>query len=104
MINAKETYRVFRDIELEKASGKMDMVTNPKTLVDTMDSLFDLFKPAQKEAIINEVNYDEFKKIVQQKNTMPYFSSNDKTKSNDFNTPSELTEAQTLITRMKQEL
>lgn len=104
MINAKETYRVFRDIELEKASGKMDMVTNPKTLVDTMDSFFDLFKPAQKEAIINEVNYDEFKKIVQQKNTMPYFSSNDKTKSNDFNTQAELTEAQTLITRMKQEL
>lgn len=104
MINAKETYRVFRDIELEKASGKMDMVTNPKTLIDTMDSFFDLFKPAQRDAIINEVNYDEFKKIVQQKNTMPYFSSNDKTKSNDFNTQAELTEAQTLIARMKQEL
>lgn len=104
MINAKETYRVFRDIELEKASGKMDMVTNPKTLKDTMDSFFDLFKPAQQDAIIKEVNYKEFLKIVEQKNTMPYFSSNDKTKSNDFNTPNELTEAQSLITRMKQEL
>ena len=104
MINAKETYRVYRDIELEKASGKMDMVTNPKTLKDTMDSFFELFKPAQKDAIINEVDYTRFLQIVEEKNKMPYYSSADKTKSNDFNTPSEMTEAQSLIDRMNAEL
>jgi cobaltochelatase CobS len=104
MINAKETYRVFRDIELDKANGKMDMVSNPKTLKDTMDSFFDLFKLAQREAIINEVDYQGFLKIVEEKNKMPYFSSSDKTKSNDFNTPSEMTEAQSLIARMNAEL
>jgi cobaltochelatase CobS len=104
MINAKETYRVYRDIELDKANGKMDMVSNPKTLKDTMDSFFDLFKPAQKDAIINEVDYQGFLKIVEEKNKMPYFSSSDKTKSNDFNTPTEMSEAQSLIVRMNAEL
>ena len=104
MINAKETYRVFRDVELDKKNKKMDMVTAPKTLIDTMDSVFDLFKPATKEAIINAVDYKEFKKIVAQKNSMPYNHSSDKTKSNDFNTPQEMTEAQDLIKRMEKEL
>ena len=104
MINAKETYRVFRDVELDKKNKKMDMVTAPKTLIDTMDSVFDLFKPATKEAIINAVDYKEFKKIVEQKNSMPYNHSSDKTKSNDFNTPQEMIEAQDLIKRMEKEL
>ena len=104
MINAKETYRVFRDVELDKKNKKMDMVTSPKTLIDTMDSIFELFKPATKDAIINAVDYKGFKKIVEQKNLMPYNHSSDKTKSNDFNTPQEMIEAQDLIKRMKDEL
>ena len=104
MINAKETYRVFRDVELDKKNKKMDMVTSPKTLIDTMDSVFELFKPAPKESIMKAVDYDGFKKIVAQKNLMPYNHSSDKTKSNDFNTPQEMTEAQNLIKRMKDEL
>ena len=104
MINAKETYRVFRDVELDKKNKKMDMVTAPKTLIDTMDSFFDLFKPAPKESIMNAVDYNGFKKIVAEKNLMPYNHSSDKTKSNDFNTPQEMTEAQGLIKRMEEEL
>jgi cobaltochelatase CobS len=104
MINAKETYRVFRDVWLDKKNKKMDMVTSPKTLIDTMDSVFELFKPASKDAILNAVDYNNFKKIVQLKNEMPYNHSSDKTKSNDFNTPQEMTEANDLIKRMKDEL
>ncbi len=104
MINAKETYRVYRDVELDKKNKKMDMVTQPKTLINTMDSLFELFKPAQKDAITQEVGYEDFKKIVEEKNKMPYNHSNDKTKGNDFNTPAELVESVDLINRMKNEL
>jgi len=104
MINARETYRVYRDVEYDKANSKLDMVTKPKTLKDTMDSFFSLFKNAQRDAIINEVDYPKFLQIVEQKNKMQYFPSVDKTKSNNFNTPDEMTEANDLIIEMEKEL
>jgi cobaltochelatase CobS len=103
MINAKETYRVYRDVLEDMKSNKVDIITKPKTLENTMDALFDLFKPAQKDAIINEVDYNGFKQIVKAKDKMPYIHSRNK-QMNDFNTPAELKEAQQLITTLNAEL
>jgi hypothetical protein len=57
-----------------------------------MENFFNLFKPATKEAILNEVNFDAFKKIVQEKNNKPY----DPNKP-DFDTAQELAEVQQVI-------
>lgn len=103
MINAKETYRVYRDVIDDMKTNKVDMITNPKTLVDTMDCLFDLFKPAQKNSIIQKVDYDEFKRILKVKDKMPYNHSRNK-QMTDFNTADEMTEAQNLIVRLNTEL
>lgn len=103
MINAKETYRVYRDVIDDMKTNKVDMITNPKTLVDTMDCLFDLFKPAQKNSIIQKVDYDEFKRILKVKDKMPYNHSRNK-QMTDFNTVDEMNEAQDLIVRLNTEL
>ena len=96
MINSKETYRTYRDVMDEIQTGKANLISNPKTLVDTMDEFFKLFKDAQREEIVNVVDYDGFKRIVAEKNKMPYIHSGNKV-ANDFNTASEITEAQALI-------
>ena len=103
MINAKETYRVYRDVIDDMKSNKVDMITSPKTLIDTMDCLFDLFKPAQKTAIIEKVNYDNFKIILKQKEKMPYNHSRNRLMT-DFNEPYEMVEAKDLIDRLNSEL
>jgi len=96
MTNAKETYRTYRDVLEEIKTGKANLISKPKTLEDTMDEFFMLFKPAQKEAIIDAVNYEGFKQIVREKNKMPYQHSSMKI-ANDFNTPLEVMEANALI-------
>jgi len=101
MINAKETYRTYRDVMDEIKTGKANLISSPKTLIDTMDEFFNLFKPAQKESIINTVGYEGFKRIVAEKNKMPYVHSGNKV-ANDFNTPAEVAEAQALIEKYKQ--
>lgn len=100
MINAKETYKVYRDVMEEKKSGQANMITDPKSLIDTMDTLFDLFKDSQREAIMADVNYEEFKLIVKSKDRMPYNTSKSGI-PNDFNTPEETLEAQRLIEELK---
>jgi cobaltochelatase CobS len=96
MTNAKETYRTYRDVLEEIKTGKANLISQPKTLEDTMDEFFTLFKPAQKEAIIDAVDYKGFKQIVREKNKMPYQHSSMKI-ANDFNTPTEVMEANALI-------
>jgi MoxR-like ATPase len=96
MINAKETYRTYRDVLDEIKTGKANLISKPKTLIDTMDEFFKLFKDAQREAITDAVNYKEFKKIVEEKNKMPYIHSSNKV-ANDFNTPQDVQEAESLI-------
>ena len=68
-----------------------------------MDSFFDLFKPAQAIAIIKEVDYENFKQVLKEKEKMPYIHSRNK-QMNDFNTPTEMSEAQNLIVRLNSEL
>jgi cobaltochelatase CobS len=96
MINSKETYRTYRDVMDEIKTGKANLISKPKTIIDTMDEFFKLFKEAQREEIVKVVDYDGFKRIVAEKNKMPYIHSGNKV-ANDFNTASEITEAQALI-------
>jgi cobaltochelatase CobS len=96
MINAKETYRTYRDVMDEIQTGKANLISKPKTLIDTMDEFFKLFKDAQREEIVKVVDYDGFKRTVAEKNKMPYIHSGNKV-ANDFNTAAEITEAQALI-------
>ena len=98
MINAKETYRTYRDVLEEIKTGKANLISKPKTLIDTMDEFFKLFKDAQREAITDAVNYKEFKKIVEEKNKMPYIHSSNKV-ANDFNTLQDTQEAESLINK-----
>ena len=50
-----------------------------------MDTFFGLFKPATKEAILNEVDFEGFKRIVEEKDAKPYDPNNP-----DFDTAEEL--------------
>lgn len=75
MINAKATYVAYRDIlyNNKKIKGMATgVVENPKTLKETMDTFFNLFKPATKSALLQAVDYDAFLRIVKSKDKMPY--------------------------------
>jgi cobaltochelatase CobS len=89
MINVKATYVAYREIKDNTAQQKGKVtnsaITNPKTIVESMETFFGLFKPATKEAILNDVDFEAFKKVVQEKDTKPYDANNP-----DFDTPEEL--------------
>jgi cobaltochelatase CobS len=96
MINVKATYVAYREvlsnITLVKGSLNNQAISNPKTIVQSMETFFGLFKVTNREAIMNEVDFAGFKRIVEQKDTMPY----DPAKP-DFDTPEEIKEAQKII-------
>jgi hypothetical protein len=96
MINVKATYVAYREVlsnvTIVKGSLSNQAISNPKTIVQSMETFFGLFKPTNKQAIMNEVDFEGFKRIVEEKDTMPY----DPAKP-DFDTPEEIEEAQTII-------
>lgn len=105
MANAKATYVTYREVLSNAGVTKATIATNinvaaktnaaitaPKTIIQTMDALFGLLKDVPRENIINKVNYEEFKKIVAEKDKMPYDPSKP-----DFDTKLELMEVNTLI-------
>jgi cobaltochelatase CobS len=99
MINAKATYITYRDVKMNsgraaKASTSGNAISSPKTLIDTMDGFFILFKPSVRDAIVNEVDYDGFKKIVAQKNKMPYDPTNP-----NFDDKQELDMGETMVSK-----
>ena len=57
-----------------------------------MDTFFGLFKDVQKQAIMQKVDYDGFKKIISEKNKM-VFDEN----APNFDTPEELVEGETMV-------
>ena len=71
-----------------------DLITEPKTIIESLQTFLDLFKPAIKQAIQDDpmTNLDNFKVIVDAKNQMPYDP-----KAPNFNTQSELSEAERMI-------
>lgn len=92
MQNLKSTYDVYR-IEKEKIDkGMATIITNPKTLIDSLNTFFELFKPSTRAALLAELDIDGFKRIVAEKDKMPYDP-----KAPNFNTPSEVQEAQQMI-------
>lgn len=92
MQNLKATYDVYR-IEKEKNDkGMATTITNPKTIIDSLNTFFELFKPSTRLALLAELDIDGFKRIVAEKDKMPFDPS-----APNFNTPSEVQEAQQMI-------
>lgn len=94
MVNLKWTYSVFREVvdKVSNTKGNIsnDAITNPKTIINSLVDFFNLFKPAIKDSIINEVDFEGFKRIVAEKNKLPFDST-----APNFDTPQEL--AQTVV-------
>jgi cobaltochelatase CobS len=96
MVNLKWTYCAYREVvdKILQTKGNLtnNAITNPKTIIDSLNDFFNLFKPSIKDAILNEVDFEGFKRIVQEKNAMPF----DPDKP-DFNTEAEKKEAKRII-------
>lgn len=71
MMNLKATYQVYREAMLSKKKGQQ-LIEEPKDLMDAVESFLELFKPAIKEAIVSELPIAEFKRIIEEKNNLPY--------------------------------
>ena len=98
MLNVKATYNTYRDVLLKiknaQTSGSMtELISKPKTIIESMESFFNLLKPTQKDAIMQETNFNEFKKTVEKKNKMPFFND----KENNFDTPEEIQEGEDML-------
>lgn len=74
MLNMKATYETYRNItNLIQVSGlNSTIIDNPKTIIQSMDSFFGLFRPATKDALINDTDYASFKRLVAEKDAMAY--------------------------------
>jgi cobaltochelatase CobS len=93
MENARNTYFTYRDVTQSNKSAKTaSLITTPKTLENTMDTFFELFKDVQKQAILQRVDYEGFKRIIKEKDKMPF----DK-KTPNFDTPQELEEGRKIV-------
>jgi cobaltochelatase CobS len=92
MQNLRATYEVYRVEKESPKQGLANAITNPKTIIEALDTFFELFKPVTRTALLAELNIDGFKAIIAEKDKMPYDPSNP-----DFNTPSEITEANKMV-------
>lgn len=103
MINVIETYKTFREIGNAnmKAVGALspNAVTRPKTVKDSLDAFFNLFKDAPKQTILQAVDYPAFLSILEEKNKMPYDPD-----APNFDTQAEVDEAKILIEKNKEEI
>ena len=102
MINIKATYNVYREIlnnsKMSKGKISNQAISKPKTIIEAMDYFFQLFKSSTRDVLMQEVDYDGFKKIVEEKDKMPF----DPNKP-DFDTPQELAEAEKMIKKNQAE-
>lgn len=96
MMNLKETYKVYREVKAKAANKNqvMDLISKPKTLIESLETFYALFKPAIREALLQTPDLDlkAFEKIVNAKDKMPYDP-----KAPDFNTQDEINEAERMI-------
>jgi len=101
MINVKATYIAYRevvgDIVINKGKLNNKAIKDPKTIIESMETFFTLFKPSIKDALLSDVDFDGFKKIVEEKNAMPYNEMNP-----NFDTPSELKKVREVIEKYKE--
>ena len=97
MENARQTYFTYRKVtQKNKKASTASIISMPKTLQNTMDTFFELFKDVQKQAIIQKVDYDGFKKIIAEKNKM-VFDEN----APNFDTPEELIEGERIVSEFE---
>jgi len=101
MLNVKATYDAYRNVLEKTKKGKLsgtmgELITKPKTIIESMEAFFNLLKPTQKDAIMKDTDFDGFKKIVVKKDKMPYFED----KKNNFDTPEELLEGQEMLNKL----
>jgi cobaltochelatase CobS len=101
MINVKATYCAYRavvDKVFEKKGNiSSSAITNPKTIIESLEDFFGLFKPTTRELIEKEVDFEGFKRVVAEKNKMPFNAD-----APDFNTQAEIIEAQNMIRTYQQ--
>ena len=100
MENLKATYMIYREaLETNKtagATGTASILEQPKTIIEGIDTVLSLIKESQRQQIVKQIDYDGFKRIVEEKNKMPF----DKNAPN-FNTPQEVEEAEKIIRAYK---
>jgi cobaltochelatase CobS len=101
MLNVKATYNSYRDVLLKiknaKTSGATSqLISKPKTIIESMESFFNLLKSTQKDAIMKETDFNGFKKIVLEKNKMPFYDD----KENNFDTPTEIQEGEEMLKKL----
>jgi cobaltochelatase CobS len=101
MINVKATYLAYREVTssvknvsiVDKATGKnKEAISNPKTVIQSMETFFALFKPAQIQPLKDKCDYEGFKRIVEAKNAMPY-----NPQAPNFDTTAELEEGRRVV-------
>jgi cobaltochelatase CobS len=93
MENTRNTYFTYRSIVNDNKSSKTASLVNaPKTLENALDTFFELFKDVQRQAIMNMVDYEGFKKIINEKNKMPFNQ-----KEPNFDTPQEIEECMKIV-------
>lgn len=72
MVNLKETYKVYRSEKKVNTKVGYTALSDPKTIIESFDTFFNLIKESQRQQIVAKVDFDGFKKIVAEKNKMPY--------------------------------
>lgn len=94
MENMKATYQTYRSVVAQnKGKGApKSIISNPKTIIQSLETFLVLFKPAQREAIMEKIDLPGFKKIVAEKDAMPYDPNNI-----DFDTPDEIRAAEQIV-------
>jgi len=101
MVNLKATYFAYREVTssvknvsiVDKATGKnKEAISNPKTVIQSMETFFALFKPAQIQPLKDKCDFEGFKRIVEQKNAMPY-----NPQAPNFDTKQELEEGRKIV-------
>lgn len=94
MENLRETYRVYREVKNDPST--YGALKKPKTIIESLETFFTLFKEAPRNAILTEVDFERFKKIVNDKDKMP-FNPDD----TNFDTPEELQEGKDMVEKYK---
>jgi hypothetical protein len=93
MENMRSTYIEYRTVKLQNKTKKAaSMISKPKTIIESVESVLALVKESQRNLIIQAVDFEGFKNIVNQKDKMNF----DPTAPN-FDTAQEIAEGQAII-------
>jgi len=98
MENLRETYKVYMEYTKQAkniGSGNSNIILeNPKTLINAIDTVLELIKPAQRDVVRNKIDYEGFKRVVLIKDKLPLDA---------LDTPAEIAEANRIIEKYEQD-